>query len=66
MASAKSTETYDYAVIGSGFGGAVSAMRLGEKGYRVLVLERGKRCEDDDLPRTNRNIWKSLMPRRNG
>jgi len=31
MASAKYPETYDYAVIGSGFGGAVSAMRLGEK-----------------------------------
>jgi len=60
MASAKSPETYDYAVIGSGFGGAVSAMRLGEKGYRVLVLERGKRYEDEDLPRTNWNIWKFL------
>jgi cholesterol oxidase len=38
MASAESPETYDYAIIGSGFGGAVSAMRLGEKGYRLLVL----------------------------
>jgi len=66
MASAKSAETYDYVIIGSGFGGAVSAMRLGEKGYRVLVLERGRRYEDDDLPRTNWNIWKFLMPRRNG
>jgi len=60
MASAKSTETYDYAVIGSGFGGAVSAMRLGEKGYRVLVMERGKRYEDDDLPRINWNLGSSL------
>jgi cholesterol oxidase len=60
MASAKLPEAYDYAVIGSGFGGAVSAMRLGEKGYRVLVLERGKRYEDEDLPRTNWNIWKFL------
>jgi choline dehydrogenase-like flavoprotein len=50
MASAKSPRTYDYAVIGSGFGGAVSAMRLGEKGYRVLVLERGKRYEDEMSP----------------
>jgi len=56
MASAKSPETYDCAIIGSGFGGAVSAMRLAEKGYRVLILERGKRYEDDDLPRTNWNI----------
>ena len=34
---------YDYLIIGSGFGGAVSAMRLTEKGYKVLVLEKGKR-----------------------
>jgi choline dehydrogenase-like flavoprotein len=35
--------TYDYVIIGSGFGGSVSAMRLVEKGYSVLVLECGKR-----------------------
>ncbi|MFC1960461.1 NAD(P)-binding protein, partial [Chloroflexota bacterium] len=35
--------TYDFIIIGSGFGGSVSALRLVEKGYRVLVLERGKR-----------------------
>ncbi len=34
-------ETFDFVVIGSGFGGSVAAMRLAEKGYRVLVLERG-------------------------
>ena len=34
---------YDYVVIGSGFGGSVSALRLAEKGYRVAVLEKGKR-----------------------
>ena len=39
-------ETFDYVVVGSGFGGSVSAMRLTEKGYRVLVLERGKRYRD--------------------
>src|SRR3989304_1610568 len=53
-------QIYDYVIIGSGFGGSVSAMRLAEKGYSVLVLERGKRFEDKDFPKTNWNIWKSL------
>lgn len=52
--------TYDYVIIGSGFGGSVSAMRLAEKGYRVLILERGKRFEDLDFPKSNWNIWKFL------
>lgn len=60
MAGKGSPQVFDYVVIGSGFGGAVSAMRLSEKGYRVLVLERGKRYEDEDLPRSNWNIWKFL------
>jgi cholesterol oxidase len=51
---------FDYVVIGSGFGGSVSAMRLAEKGYSVLVLERGKRYEDTDFPETNWNIRKSV------
>ncbi|MFH2102590.1 MAG: GMC family oxidoreductase [Chloroflexota bacterium] len=51
---------YDFVIIGSGFGGSVSAMRLTEKGYSVLVLERGKRFEDQDFPKTNWNIWKFL------
>jgi cholesterol oxidase len=54
------TKIYDYIIIGSGFGGSVSAMRLAEKGYSVLVLERGKRYEDHDFPKTNWNIWKFL------
>ncbi len=54
------TSVYDYVIIGSGFGGSVSAMRLAEKGYSILVLERGKRYEDKDFPKTNWNIWKSL------
>ncbi|GMQ79008.1 MAG: GMC family oxidoreductase [Anaerolineae bacterium] len=53
-------EVYDYTVIGSGFGGSVSAMRLTEKGYRVLVLERGKRYGAEDFPITNMNIFKYL------
>ena len=53
-------DTFDFIVIGSGFGGSVSAMRLTEKGYRVLVLERGKRFRDQDFPRSNWNIFKFL------
>jgi cholesterol oxidase len=53
-------QTYDYVIIGSGFGGSVSAMRLTEKGYSVLVLERGRRFEDKDFPKSNWNIWKFL------
>ena len=52
--------TYDFVIIGSGFGGSVSAMRLTEKGYKVLVLERGRRYRDEDFPKTNWNIWKYL------
>lgn len=44
---------YDQIVIGSGFGGSVSALRLSEKGYRVLVLEKGLRREDKDYPTSN-------------
>jgi cholesterol oxidase len=58
--SAHSSNPIDYVVIGSGFGGSVSAMRMAEKGYSVLVLERGKRFADDDFPKTNWNIWKYL------
>ena len=54
------TQTYDYVIIGSGFGGSVSAMRLTEKGYSVLVLEKGKRFEDNDFARSNWQFWKYL------
>jgi cholesterol oxidase len=43
---------YDWLVIGSGFGGSVSALRLAEKGYRVGVLECGARFEDHQFPRS--------------
>lgn len=56
---------FDTIVIGSGFGGSVAAMRLAEKGYRVLVLERGKRFRDQDFPKTNWNlrrfVWFPLL-----
>ena len=58
--NAPDATTFDFIVVGSGFGGSVSAMRLAEKGYRVLVLERGKRYRADDFPRTNWNVFKFL------
>ena len=54
------TQVYDYVIIGSGFGGSVSAMRLTEKGYSVLVLEKGKRFEDKDFAKSNWQYWKYL------
>lgn len=51
---------YDYIVIGSGFGGSVSALRLTQKGYRVAVLEAGKRFQDKDFPATNWSLRKFL------
>ncbi len=52
------TYDYDYVIIGSGFGGAVSALRLAERGYSVAVLEMGKRWRKEDFPRSNWNLWK--------
>ena len=51
---------YDYIIIGSGFGGSVSALRLAEKGYSVLVIEQGKHYSAKDFPRSNWNLRKYL------
>src|SRR5262245_44211163 len=51
---------YDVLVIGSGFGGSVSALRLTEKGYRVGVLEAGRRYSDAELPKTSWDLRKYL------
>ena len=44
---------YDVVVIGSGFGGSVAALRLSEKGYRVAVLEAGRRFDESSYPKTS-------------
>jgi cholesterol oxidase len=53
-------KTYDYIIIGSGFGGSVSALRLAEKGYKVLVIEKGKWYTGKDFPKTNWQLRKWL------
>lgn len=49
---------YDVVVVGSGFGGSVTALRLTEKGYRVGVLEAGQRFADDQFPKTSWDVRK--------
>ncbi|WP_328607068.1 GMC family oxidoreductase [Amycolatopsis sp. NBC_00345] len=51
---------YDVLVIGSGFGGSVTALRLTEKGYRVGVLEAGRRFADDEFAKTSWRLRKYL------
>ena len=50
----------DVVVVGSGFGGSVAALRLTEKGYRVRVLEAGRRFEDEDFAKTSWNVRRYL------
>jgi cholesterol oxidase len=57
---------YDVVVVGSGFGGSVSALRLTEKGYRVGVLEAGRRFTPETLPRTSWDLRNFLWAPRLG
>jgi len=58
-------ESFDYLVVGSGFGGSVSACRLAEKGYSVGVIEMGRRWNPSDFPKSTWNlrrwIWRPGM-----
>lgn len=51
------SRAYDAIVIGSGFGGAITACRLAERGLKVLVLERGRRWTPQDYPRKPNDPW---------
>lgn len=57
---------FDVIVIGSGFGGAITACRLAEAGYKVLILERGRRWDKNTYPSVTKNptdwIWKNEAP----
>lgn len=54
------TQDYDVVVIGSGFGGSVSALRLTEKGYRVGVMDMGRRWQPTDFPPNNWHVRKAM------
>jgi cholesterol oxidase len=51
---------YDVVVVGSGFGGSVAALRLTEKGYRVAVVEAGRRFADDEFAKTSWDLRRYL------
>jgi cholesterol oxidase len=51
---------YDWVIIGSGFGGSVSALRLAEKGYKVAVLEAGRRFRDEDFAESTWDVRRFL------
>ncbi len=51
---------YNVVIIGSGFGGSVAALCAAEKGYRVGVMEAGKRWKDEDIPQTQWNLPRFL------
>ncbi|MBU3692591.1 MAG: GMC family oxidoreductase [Candidatus Nanopelagicaceae bacterium] len=60
----RANKDFDVIVIGSGFGGSVAALRLTEKGYRVAVIEAGRRFKEKDFPKTSWRLSKFLyLPR---
>jgi cholesterol oxidase len=56
-----SAKDYDVIIIGSGFGGSIAALRLTEKGYKVLVIEAGARFQDKDFAKTSWNLKRFLF-----
>jgi len=56
----KTDAEYDYVITGSGFGGSISALRLTEKGYKVLVIEKGRQYCAEEFPKSNWRVRKWL------
>jgi cholesterol oxidase len=56
MAEAQGDFDFDWLIVGSGFGGSVSALRLSEKGYEVGVMECGRRFADDEFPSSTADL----------
>ena len=55
------TKDFDVVIIGSGFGGSIAALRLTEKGYKVLVIEAGRRFADNEFAKTSFRLSKFLF-----
>ena len=61
MPAQEKTSDFDVVIIGSGFGGSVAALRLTQKGYRVLVLEAGARFEDHQFAKNSFDLKRFLF-----
>ncbi len=59
-------QEFDVVIIGSGFGGSVAALRLSEKGYKVAVIEAGRRFTEEDFPKTSWRLRRFLFAPRLG